>query len=73
MSKQKIALEYRLENMFRLDCNYFDFFRVFLCCDTKIFSKYLITVERRRRFNINDRIKELGTLLPKNNGKKSMR
>jgi hypothetical protein len=22
-------------------------------------------VERRRRFNINDRIKELGTLLPK--------
>ena len=22
------------------------------------------TVERRRRFNINDRIKELGTLLP---------
>ena len=26
-----------------------------------------ITVERRRRFNINDRIKELGTLLPKSN------
>ncbi|CAG2055441.1 unnamed protein product, partial [Timema podura] len=26
-----------------------------------------ISVERRRRFNINDRIKELGTLLPKNN------
>lgn len=25
------------------------------------------TVERRRRFNINDRIKELGTLLPKTN------
>lgn len=24
-----------------------------------------LTVERRRRFNINDRIKELGTLLPK--------
>ena len=24
-----------------------------------------ISVERRRRFNINDRIKELGTLLPK--------
>ena len=24
-----------------------------------------ILVERRRRFNINDRIKELGTLLPK--------
>jgi Helix-loop-helix DNA-binding domain len=24
-------------------------------------------VERRRRFNINDRIKELGTLLPKSN------
>lgn len=27
----------------------------------------LLLVERRRRFNINDRIKELGTLLPKNN------
>lgn len=26
---------------------------------------YLFTVERRRRFNINDRIKELGTLIPK--------
>lgn len=26
-----------------------------------------VAVERRRRFNINDRIKELGTLLPKNN------
>ena len=25
-----------------------------------------VLVERRRRFNINDRIKELGTLLPKN-------
>ncbi|EFX88126.1 hypothetical protein DAPPUDRAFT_28469, partial [Daphnia pulex] len=24
-------------------------------------------IERRRRFNINDRIKELGTLLPKSN------
>lgn len=28
---------------------------------------FLPSVERRRRFNINDRIKELGTLLPKNN------
>ena len=27
----------------------------------------MLLVERRRRFNINDRIKELGTLLPKNN------
>lgn len=27
----------------------------------------IISVERRRRFNINDRIKELGTLLPKSN------
>lgn len=27
----------------------------------------IFIVERRRRFNINDRIKELGTLLPKNN------
>lgn len=26
-----------------------------------------MSVERRRRFNINDRIKELGTLLPKSN------
>lgn len=33
-----------------------------------ITSKFcLIPVERRRRFNINDRIKELGTLLPKTN------
>lgn len=30
-------------------------------------SNKISTVERRRRFNINDRIKELGTLLPKNN------
>lgn len=32
-------------------------------------NKFLcyFAVERRRRFNINDRIKELGTLLPKNN------
>lgn len=28
---------------------------------------YIHTVERRRRFNINDRIKELGTLIPKSN------
>ena len=27
----------------------------------------IYSVERRRRFNINDRIKELGTLLPKQN------
>ena len=27
----------------------------------------IVSVERRRRFNINDRIKELGTLLPKSN------
>lgn len=26
-----------------------------------------LEVERRRRFNINDRIKELGTLIPKSN------
>lgn len=30
-------------------------------------NNFLFEVERRRRFNINDRIKELGTLLPKNN------
>ena len=31
------------------------------------FTKFFfpISVERRRRFNINDRIKELGTMLPK--------
>ena len=28
---------------------------------------FLILVERRRRYNINDRIKELGDLLPKQN------
>lgn len=28
---------------------------------------FTLSVERRRRFNINDRIKELGTLLPKSN------
>ena len=27
--------------------------------------EFSISVERRRRYNINDRIKELGTLLPK--------
>lgn len=37
------------------------------------FSNFIVfffvsfSVERRRRFNINDRIKELGTLLPKTN------
>lgn len=30
-------------------------------------NDFNFSVERRRRFNINDRIKELGTLLPKNN------
>lgn len=34
--------------------------------DFVLFEKRF-SVERRRRFNINDRIKELGTLLPKNN------
>jgi len=29
--------------------------------------EFAFLVERRRRFNINDRIKELGTLLPKQN------
>jgi hypothetical protein len=32
-----------------------------------IFHYIFVSVERRRRFNINDRIKELGTLLPKTN------
>jgi hypothetical protein len=31
----------------------------------KISDRFYSLVERRRRFNINDRIKELGTLLPK--------
>lgn len=31
------------------------------------FFPFFSAVERRRRFNINDRIKELGTLLPKTN------
>ena len=30
-----------------------------------VFLFFDCLVERRRRFNINDRIKELGTLLPK--------
>jgi hypothetical protein len=30
-----------------------------------VFVIFNVLVERRRRFNINDRIKELGTLLPK--------
>ena len=32
-----------------------------------IYTFYFYLVERRRRFNINDRIKELGTLLPTQN------
>lgn len=32
-----------------------------------VFSRSCFAVERRRRFNINDRIKELGTLIPKSN------
>ena len=31
----------------------------------RISNEFDCLVERRRRFNINDRIKELGTLLPK--------
>lgn len=34
--------------------------------DSPFLSSFL-EVERRRRFNINDRIKELGTLIPKSN------
>nr|XP_014347676.1 PREDICTED: transcription factor EB isoform X2 [Latimeria chalumnae] len=36
-------------------------------CPADLTVKQEITVERRRRFNINDRIKELGTLIPKVN------
>lgn len=41
-----------------------------MCCsNVNCILNFLLLrlVERRRRFNINDRIKELGTLLPKNN------
>lgn len=34
-------------------------------CDLLFLCSF--AVERRRRFNINDRIKELGTLIPKSN------
>lgn len=37
-----------------------------LIMDFFLFPFYSV-VERRRRFNINDRIKELGTLIPKSN------
>lgn len=36
-----------------------------LVCPSLHMSSALASVERRRRFNINDRIKELGTLIPK--------
>lgn len=40
----------------------------FLCLATGPLTQLsLFAVERRRRFNINDRIKELGTLIPKSN------
>ena len=32
-------------------------------------KRFLFPVERRRRFNINDRIKDLGAMLPKKNEK----
>lgn len=38
----------------------------FFCFDCNL-SRISFLVERRRRFNINDRIKELGDLLPKTN------
>lgn len=37
------------------------------CFSNFVFVFVQFAVERRRRFNINDRIKELGTLLPKTN------
>ncbi|KAF4020090.1 hypothetical protein G4228_011663 [Cervus hanglu yarkandensis] len=36
-------------------------------CPSSLPMKREITVERRRRYNINYRIKELGTLIPKSN------
>ncbi|KAG7260683.1 hypothetical protein CRUP_017389 [Coryphaenoides rupestris] len=36
-------------------------------CPANLAVKRELTVERRRRFNINDRIKELGTMIPKTN------
>lgn len=39
------------------------FFCQFKCLDLRLYFVFLV-VERRRRYNINDRIAELGTLLP---------
>ena len=40
---------------------------VFVCVLKLITQRRMcVSVERRRRYNINDRIKELGTMLPKN-------
>ncbi len=39
--------------------------QMFAFCQHMSFILVHVAVERRRRFNINDRIKELGTLLPK--------
>ena len=36
--------------------------------DLSMMGEIVLLVERRRRFNINDRIKELGELLPKSEG-----
>ncbi|EAT37294.1 AAEL010700-PA [Aedes aegypti] len=34
--------------------------------NSELTPKESLVIERRRRFNINDKIKELGTLLPRN-------
>lgn len=47
-------------------CDFIDFFPFFLGFNVTLIISFF-PVERRRRFNINDRIKELGTLLPKTN------
>jgi len=44
-----------------------DLFAMLLSLNINNFFFCYLKVERRRRFNINDRIKELGTLLPKSN------
>lgn len=43
------------------------YFQVVFTRTSKLNAEFYFLVERRRRFNINDRIKELGTLLPKTN------
>lgn len=51
----------------RPSANSINVYLKFLCFSLILRLSIQFAVERRRRFNINDRIKELGTLLPKTN------